>query len=67
MSEWLTAALLLQGDPPPEGLLLAMALWYGLGFLGMLLAWQNYRKRKGGDPSRPQQPREEKKRSKDSR
>lgn len=48
MSAWLTAVLLLQGEPPPEGLLLAMALWYGLGFLGMLLAWQNYRKRKGG-------------------
>lgn len=41
-------AMLLLQAPPPEGLLLAMALWYGLGFLGMLLAWHNYRKRKGG-------------------
>ncbi len=54
MSERLTAALLLQGEPPPEGLLLAMALWYGLGFLGMLLAWQNYRKRKGGGRKPPE-------------
>jgi hypothetical protein len=53
MSEGLTAALLLQGEPPPTGLLLAMALWYGLGFLGMLLAWQNYRKRKGGGGPKP--------------
>lgn len=50
MSAWRTAVLLLQGEPPPEGLLLAMALWYALGFLGMLLAWMNYRKRKGGKP-----------------
>lgn len=48
MSASLTAALLLQGEPPPEGLLLAMVVWYALGFLGMLLAWLNYRKRKGG-------------------
>lgn len=45
----MTAALLLQ-EAPPEGLVLAMALWYGLGFLGMLLAWNAYRKRRpGGD------------------
>ena len=43
-------AMLLLQAPPPEGLLLAMALWYALGFLGMLLAWHNYRKRKGGAP-----------------
>ena len=42
------SAMLLLQTPPPEGLLLAMALWYALGFLGMLLAWHNYRKRKGG-------------------
>ena len=47
-----TALLFLQA-PPPEGLLLAMALWYALGFLGMLLAWHNYRKRKGGQSSQP--------------
>ncbi len=45
--------LLLQA-PPPEGLLLAMALWYALGFLGMLLAWHNYRKRKGSGAETPQ-------------
>ncbi len=51
MKGWLTVALLLQSEPPPLGLLLAMALWYALGFLGMLLAWQNYRKRtSGGKP-----------------
>lgn len=56
MKVMLMAALLLQEGPPPEGLLLAMALWYGLGFLGMLLAWQNYRKRKGG-AARREEPR----------
>lgn len=54
MSAGLTAALLLQSEPPPEGLLLAMALWYALGFLGMLLAWLNYRKRKGGGGRPPE-------------
>jgi len=55
MNGWLMAALLLQGEPPPEGLLLAMAVWYALGFLGMLLAWQNYRKRKGGGGKPPEE------------
>jgi hypothetical protein len=49
-----TAALLLQ-EAPPEGLVLALALWYALGFLGMLLAWNAYRKRRpgghGGQPT----------------
>ena len=40
-------ALLLQ-EVPPQGLLLAMAISYGLGFAGMLLAYLNYRKRKPG-------------------
>lgn len=56
MKGWLTVALLLQSEPPPMGLLLAMALWYALGFLGMLLAWQSYRKRKGGGGKRPEDP-----------
>jgi len=47
-----TLLLFLQA-PPPEGLLLAMALWYALGFLGMLLAWHNYRKRKSGTGGKP--------------
>ncbi len=47
MSDVLVGALLLQATPP-EGLIMAMALSYGLSLLGMLLAWQNYRKRKGG-------------------
>lgn len=54
MNAGLMAALLLQGEPPPEGLLLAMALWYALGFLGMLLAWLNYRQRKGGGGKPPE-------------
>ena len=40
-------ALLLQ-EVPPQGLLLAMLISYGLGFAGMLLAYLNYRKRKPG-------------------
>ncbi|MGH9814967.1 MAG: hypothetical protein ACRD6I_02715 [Candidatus Acidiferrales bacterium] len=40
-------ALVLQATPP-EGLIMAMALSYGLSLLGMLLAWRNYRKRKAG-------------------
>lgn len=56
MKGWLTVALLLQSEPPPMGLLLAMALWYALGFLGMLLAWLNYRKRKGGGGRPPEDP-----------
>ncbi|MGH9796056.1 MAG: hypothetical protein ACRD5G_14910 [Candidatus Acidiferrales bacterium] len=47
MSNVVVSALLLQATPP-EGLIMAMALSYGLSLLGMLLAWQNYRKRKGG-------------------
>ena len=47
MNNVVVSALLLQATPP-EGLIMAMALSYGLSLLGMLLAWQNYRKRKGG-------------------
>jgi len=44
----LNFALLLQ-EVPPQGLLLAMLISYALGFAGMLLAYLNYRKRKGGE------------------
>lgn len=47
MSGVVVCALVLQATPP-EGLIMAMALSYGLSLLGMLLAWRNYRKRKGG-------------------
>ena len=47
MSAMLNLAMLLQ-EVPPQGLLLAMAISYGLGFAGMLLAYLNYRKRKPG-------------------
>jgi len=40
-------SLILQ-EVPPQGLLLAMLISYGLGFAGMLLAYLNYRKRKPG-------------------
>lgn len=58
-----TAALLLQ-EAPPEGLVLAMALWYGLGFLGMLLAWNAYRKRRPGMHRGEQPPSAEKEKRK---
>jgi hypothetical protein len=64
MSASLFAVLLLLQEVPPSALVLAMALAYALGFLGMLLAWKNYRKRVTGKlpPSPPsgQSPREEK-------
>ena len=40
-------AIILQ-EVPPQGLVFAMLLSYGLGFAGMLLAYLNYRKRKPG-------------------
>ncbi len=40
-------SLILQ-EVPPQGLVFAMLLSYGLGFAGMLLAYLNYRKRKPG-------------------
>ena len=40
-------ALILR-EVPPQGLVLAMLISYGLGFAGMLLAYLNYRKRKPG-------------------
>lgn len=49
------AALILQ-EAPPEGLLLAMALWYALGFVGMLLAWKAYRQRRRGGHRPGQEP-----------
>jgi len=46
----LSAVLLAQGVPP-HALVLAMLLSYALGFAGMLLAYLNYRKRRGPDAS----------------
>ena len=46
-------AVLLQ-EVPPQGLLLAMLISYGLGFAGMLLAYLNYRKRKPGVKPSPE-------------
>lgn len=40
-------SLILQ-EVPPQGLVFAMLLSYGLGFAGMLLAYLSYRKRKTG-------------------
>lgn len=40
-------AVVLQ-EVPPQGLVFAMLLSYGLSFAGMLLAYLNYRKRKPG-------------------
>lgn len=48
-------AMILQAVPP-SALVLAMALAYLLGFSGMLLAWLNYRKRKGGKGAAAQPP-----------
>ena len=46
------SALLLAQGVPPHALVLAMLLSYALGFAGMLLAYLNYRKRRGHDKSR---------------
>jgi len=48
MVAMLFVSLILQ-EVPPQGLVFAMLLSYALGFAGMLLAYLNYRKRKGGE------------------
>jgi len=50
-------AVLLARSVPPHALVLAMLLSYALGFAGMLLAYLNYRKRRGHDaPSKKGEP-----------
>lgn len=48
-------AILLQ-EVPPHALVLAMLLSYALGFAGMILAYLNYRKRRGGPQGREKRP-----------
>ncbi len=52
MNSAVPLAVFLAQSVPPQALVLAMLLSYALGFAGMLLAYLNYRKRRGRDASR---------------